>query len=861
MSYRLKNNNRPDKLLQQKLGWLAFFIVLSTLLMFIMLVFPKYLLLEIALATATVMLSLFFIAQVLYAAEDAINYGGFANEILNNDRKIKRVDNATGMMILQNKKAETFFENKKVITFIEKNMQQNQNNQSALHRLKTAIKTKICEQVVMEFENGEWYEIILRPLALTQNDLIEIPFISKPILKHQYFLWSALNITSQKNMEKIFKDEREETNNFLDHLPIAVYKTNSDFKIEYINSQFCKLFGEKKQKLINKDIRSLLANNSFLPDDDKFEQECFFVNAEEKVFSSYVIAEEYFHNNKKKKRGVIISVPDAKIKFSEELLNAKEKIYSLFWQSPIAIIRTDTKGFVTELNKSAVDLLQTDNHVNKNVSEFFEQASAEKIMSEIKLFQNNIKKTAYFESILANQKSVAVQMNMCQKEHAPTENDFCGIDIYITDETKQKSLEQQFAQAQKMQALGQMAGGIAHDFNNLLTAMIGFCDLLLQRHGIGDPSFADLLQIKQNANRAASLVRHLLAFSRKQPLKPKLMDITENFADFAQMIKRILGEKIDLNIHHEKDLGYVRVDPVQFNQVILNLAINAKDAMENKGKLEISTRVEELMETYQYGADKILPGKFVVVDVTDNGCGIAPENIDRIFDPFFSTKQNVVGSGTGLGLAMVYGIVRQTEGFIKVKSQLGQGTTFSIYLPRFDADETINIQENKKEQLAEEKQIVQVEEKISAPMNMSEKYILGLNLSGIDNEPLAKAKDLKILFVEDEDAVRAVSTRSLTKKGYNVTACNCAETALEVLETNKDFDLLITDMIMPGMNGADLAKNVKEMLPNIKIILASGYSEEIARSELSDDDDFEFIAKPFSLAVLNQKILEVMNGK
>lgn len=270
----------------------------------------------------------------------------------------------------------------------------------------------------------------------------------------------------------------------------------------------------------------------------------------------------------------------------------------------------------------------------------------------------------------------AVYISAMQKLYTAAKPAAEGFVVYMIDATKQKNLELQFAQAQKMQAVGQLAGGVAHDFNNLLTAMIGFTDLLLQRHGVGDPSFADLIQIKQNANRAAGLVRQLLAFSRKQPLQPKLIDVTDNFAELSHMLKRILGEQITLKFHHGADLGFIRVDPVQFSQVIINLAVNAKDAMDGSGVLTITTRTELLGEPYQFGDDVIKPGEFVVIDVADNGCGIPPENMARIFDPFFSTKQNVVGSGTGLGLAMVYGIVRQTEGFIKVDSEVGRGTVF-----------------------------------------------------------------------------------------------------------------------------------------------------------------------------------------
>ena len=438
----------------------------------------------------------------------------------------------------------------------------------------------------------------------------------------------------------------------------------------------------------------------------------------------------------------------------------------------------------------------------------------------------------------------------------------------MIDATARKNLELQFAQAQKMQAMGQLAGGVAHDFNNLLTAMIGFCDLLLQRHGVGDPSFTDIIQIKQNANRAAGLVRQLLAFSRKQPLKPKLIDVTENFAELSHMLKRILGEQIQLKFRHGTDLGYIRVDPVQFSQVIINLAVNAKDAMNNQGTLTISTRVETLTEPYRFGADTIKPGDFVVIEVKDTGCGIPIENLTRIFEPFFSTKQNIVGSGTGLGLAMVYGIVRQTEGFIKVDSIIGKGTAFSIFLPRFEQSDlpadTDGKTDEKNITASDGTPILTVrKESSAAPAAGSPKLIFGLNVSSIDrsHETAAASENIRILFVEDEDSVRTFAVRALKKKGYDVIGCNSAENALEYLENDTDFQLMITDMVMPGRSGAELAGIVREKIPGIKILLASGYSEEIARRELAGSDDFAFIAKPFSLGDLTKKVFSVLNNE
>ena len=278
--------------------------------------------------------------------------------------------------------------------------------------------------------------------------------------------------------------------------------------------------------------------------------------------------------------------------------------------------------------------------------------------------------------------------------------------------------------------------------------------------------------------------------------------------------------------------------------------------MNGSGTLSISTRTETLSEPYRFGADVIKPGEFVVIDVRDTGCGIPIENLTRIFEPFFSTKQNVVGSGTGLGLAMVYGIVRQTEGFIKVESIVGKGTTFSIHLPRFDTavddEEEKRGDEQDTVKAKDGSPVLTVQEKITSPVAVSQKLIFGLNVSAIDRSVRENpdAASTRILFVEDEDSVRAFGVRALKKKGFDVVACNSAENALEQLEHDKNFCLLITDMVMPGINGAELAARVREQIPAVKIILASGYSEEIARRELAGSQDFDFLAKPFSLGDL-----------
>ena len=392
--------------------------------------------------------------------------------------------------------------------------------------------------------------------------------------------------------------------------------------------------------------------------------------------------------------------------------------------------------------------------------------------------------------------------------------------LYLIDTTQEKSLERQFVQAQKMQAVGQLAGGVAHDFNNLLTAIIGFCDLLLVRHDAGDQSFSDIIQIKQNANRAANLVRQLLAFSRQQTLRPKVLSLTDILAEISNLIRRLIGENIDFKVVHGRDLMPVKVDQGQLEQVIINLAVNARDAMPEGGELEIRTRMigpdDELVSRY----DVIVPDDYVLVEVCDTGCGIPEENLNKIFEPFFTTKE--VGQGTGLGLATVYGIVKQTGGFVFVDSNVGRGTTFQLF---FKAHSNQSVEEE-----------VEVKE-----------------------EP---AKDLTgkgtILVVEDEDPVRLFACRALSNKGYKVLDAPSGEQGLEILENGEEeIDLLITDVIMPSMDGPTLVKEARKSYPKLPVIFVSGYAEDVFRRNL-EAEEFRFLPKPFSLNQLAEEVKSIL---
>lgn len=404
----------------------------------------------------------------------------------------------------------------------------------------------------------------------------------------------------------------------------------------------------------------------------------------------------------------------------------------------------------------------------------------------------------------------------------------------LIDTTEQKNLEMRFAHSQKMQAVGQLAGGIAHDFNNLLTAMIGFCDLLLMRHPAGDQSFSDIMQIKQNATRAANLVRQLLAFSRRQTLQPKLLDLTDLLADLSNLVRRLIGENIELKMIHGRDMGLIRVDQGQFEQVIINLAVNARDAMENGGSLSIRTSNVTVDRQHPIPSDLFSPteedvivdGDYVLVEVIDTGHGIPKEILPKIFEPFFSTKE--IGSGTGLGLATVYGIIKQTGGYIYVRSKAGEGTSFHLYFKSYQP-------EAKAAEDAEDS---------------AEKAGLS-DLTGKST----------ILLVEDETPVRIFSGRALRNKGYTVIEADSPESALELFEKHKDeIEIVVTDVIMPGMTGPAMVEILIQKNPKLKVVFISGYAEDAFVKSFGAKREFHFLPKPFTLKQLASKVKEVSQG-
>lgn len=398
--------------------------------------------------------------------------------------------------------------------------------------------------------------------------------------------------------------------------------------------------------------------------------------------------------------------------------------------------------------------------------------------------------------------------------------------LYVIDATEQKALEVKFAQSQKMEAVGKLAGGVAHDFNNVLTAIIGFSDLLLQTHRPSDPAYKNIMNIKTSANRAAELVSQLLAFSRRQTLQPEVLHLSETLTDTSMMLNRLLGEKIELKILPGRDLWYVKADRSQLQSVIVNLAVNARDAMPDGGLLTIRSRNVSERESQKLEPQHLAVGEYVLIEVEDTGHGMTPEVQAKIFEPFFTTKS--MGKGTGLGLATVYGIVKQTGGYVFVRSTVGKGTTFRVFLPRHYVD-------------------AEGEEGAEAAASKEQKKERHRDLTGAG----------RVLLVEDEDAVRSFAIEALKRQGYEVLQASSGAEALELMrEADRPIDIVVSDVIMPEMDGPSMYKQLLETNPGLKIIFMSGYPDDAFKNTLDPDATFAFLQKPFSLAALAAKVKE-----
>lgn len=645
-----------------------------------------------------------------------------------------------------------------------------------------------------------------------------------------YIHWRLDDITEEFIRNRSVSEEREKLIDFTDNSPVGFFSVDERGRFVFVNATLVRWLGaDLESTLWNGHLHQFLLEppTHMAPYDIKEGggarqvAEVRMKGPGGRVFLA-TINQTVVHeaDGRVRTRGIVHDLT-AERAMRQALEESEDRFRRFFREAPLGIIIVNAELIVEDCNLVLADSLGKPlaEIEGQSFSEIVDMHDWQNVMTILNKIQHEEEELEPIEIRLWSEGTKAA---IPARMYARKFRDSDKLALHFIDLTQQKNLENQFIQSQKMQAVGQLAGGIAHDFNNLLTAMIGFCDLLLLRHKPGDPSFSDIQQIKQNSNRATNLVRQLLAFSRQQTLRPKVQDITDILTELAHLMRRLIGANIELKMIHGQDLGYVKVDGGQMEQVLINMAVNARDAMPQGGTLTIATSHFSNDDSIPLGADIMPPGHWVKIEVRDTGTGIPPEILQRIFEPFFTTKD--VGQGTGLGLATVFGIVRQTGGYLTVHSEVGAGTTFSVYLPR----------------LAEMENDTEAASASTEPTG---------DLTGT----------ARILLVEDEDAVRTFSMRALTNKGYEVETAESGEAGwTKFNELTKPIDLLITDVIMPGMDGPTLAKQIRGEMPTLKIIFVSGYTEEKLKDQMGEG--IHFLPKPFTLKQLAAKVKEVLEN-
>lgn len=652
-----------------------------------------------------------------------------------------------------------------------------------------------------------------------------------------YIHWRVDDVTQKQTVDRAIREEREKLIDFTDNAPVGFFSVDQDGRFVFANATFARWLGEDLQRLLN---QSRL--HTYIIDPPKNAEpydlaegagarqvvELKMKGPAGKTFLASINQVVVHENDGRVRTRAVVHDLTSEREMRQALKASEDRFQRFFEEAPVGIILIDQNGKIQDCNTAFTHMMKqapSDIEGQSFADLVVEGEGRDQALAAIREIGQGQAMGAPLEVTLKGMgedgEDIEAQM------HARRFKSGDEMVVHFIDLRKQKALEKQFAQGQKMQAIGQLAGGVAHDFNNLLTAIIGFCDLLLLRHKPGDPSFSDIMQIKQNSNRAANLVRQLLAFSRQQTLRPKVQDVTDILTELSHLIRRLIGANIELELFHGQDLGLVKVDEVQMEQVLINLAVNARDAIgelnNEGGQLKITTKNFTNRKPRELLTEELPPAHWVMIEVADTGCGIAKENLTRIFEPFFTTKS--VGQGTGLGLATVYGIIRQTGGYLDVDSEIGKGTKFIIYLPRASANE-------------------EVEQTGPAVQEQEAQDLTGTE---------------RILLVEDEDAVRTFSERALGNKGYEVLSAVDGEAALQLMDKqeNKHLDLLITDVMMPNMDGPTLAGKMREVAPKLKIVFVSGYTEDKLKDYMGEG--IYFLPKPFTLKQLAEKVKDVLD--
>ncbi|MBS7538674.1 cell cycle histidine kinase CckA [Ancylobacter lacus] len=663
-------------------------------------------------------------------------------------------------------------------------------------------------------------------------------------------IWTIADLTRERERQETAFLELQHAIDYLDHAPAGFFSADADGAIHYINATLVDWLGYDLAEfgpggLSLADIvpgagASLLTRLVAVPGQERTER----IDLDLRRKNGQTLPVRIWHRVSFSADGVpgasrtlVVNRSGEQGNSAADPLRAAEVRFARFFHnSPIAIATLDRTGRLVQANAMFARLFGGEAGAPRAFADLVGEAGRAPLQAALAPVLEGRAPSGPVDIALpapagAKEGGRSVRIYAAGAQDGAGESGNEAAIVYAIDTSEQRALEAQFAQSQKMQAIGQLAGGVAHDFNNVLTAIIGYSDLLLANGRQTDPSFHDIMQIKQNANRAAALVGQLLAFSRRQTLRPQVLNLGDVMSELSMLLRRLLGERVKLEVKEGRDLWPVEADLSQLEQVIVNLAVNARDAMPDGGTLTIRTANVTAADAAAYAEAGLAAADHVLIEVADTGTGIPPDILDKIFEPFFSTKE--VGKGTGLGLSTVYGIVQQTGGTLQVESRAASaagptGTTFRVFLPRH---------------------VPKPEKAGKAAEPAAETPARPTDLTGRGT----------LLLVEDEESVRAFAARALASRGYQVLEAGSGLEALDVLaEHGGTVDLVLSDVVMPEMDGPSLLKALRTSYPDIKVIFMSGYAEEAFARNLPEGAAFGFLPKPFSLKQLIEAVKQAL---
>jgi len=691
---------------------------------------------------------------------------------------------------------------------------------------------------------GHWYRLRGRPIMAAEGN-------------GKLMAWQLSDISHERTEQELVFKELQNAINYLDHAPVGFFSAGRAGEIVYLNATLADWLGIdltafSPGKIMLRDLvagagMALVESVQAEPGLNRTAQldlDLLKANGQSLPVRLVHRVTATRDGAPGESRTIVISREEGGTG-AHDAANAEMRFTRFFNNTPMAIASVDARGKILRTNGPFLQMF----HGLVTRDDMERGTLLETMLREDdrKAFQNALSEAADKQGVIApidsrradnDERHFRFYVNAVI-EHSEETPEETAI-IYAVETTEQKALEAQMAQTQKMNAVGTLAGGIAHDFNNVLTAILLSADHLLMSLRPSDSSFADLIEIKRNANRAAVLVRQLLAFSRKQTMRPTVLSMTDVIGDLRMLVDRLTGSSVKLELEFGRDLWPVKTDLGQFEQVLINLAVNARDAMPEGGTITVRTRNVEAEEVAGLNHRGMEVGDYVLIEIADEGTGIAPDVMEKIFEPFFTTKD--VGKGTGLGLSMVYGIIKQSGGYIYPESEPGKGTTFRIYLPRHVEDEA-------------EKAASAAEAAAALEAGAAKQA----KIAADGPEDLTGGSAV-VLLVEDEEAVRRGGKRMLEARGYEVHEAGTGVEALEVLsELDGKVDIVVSDVVMPEMDGPTLLTELRKDYPDMKFIFVSGYAEDAFAKNLPADAKFGFLAKPFSLKQLATAVREMLD--